>query len=183
MWWRTGKAFMRRYPFSIVFTVLCLVSVANSQQNDRLPRIGSELDRHTIAIAQKQRQICMTSPAQLDPCFEHTYGGVKFTVAYRSDTKKVTYIFTTDDKFRTDDGLKVLDEISVTEQSIRAWPGWQVEAAATSDGWVPVISDFDMKVKLTDGTLLNLPGENGGSSSGKAIIHAFGKHREASPTT
>lgn len=166
---------MRRHLLSII-AVLCSFSAANSQQGDKLPHIGSELDKHTVTLAEKQRQVCMTSPAQLDPCFERTYGGVKFTVAYRNETKKVTYIFTTDEKFRTKDGLKVLDEIPVTEESIREWLGWQVEAAATSDGWVPVISDFDMKVKLTDGTLLNLPGEHEGSSSGKAVIRAFGKH-------
>jgi hypothetical protein len=124
----------------------------------------------------------MTSPAQLDPCFEHTYGGITFTVAFRSETKRVTYIFTTDKKFRTSEGLKILDEIPVTENSVRVWPGWQVEAAPTSDGWVPVISDYEMKVRLSNGTLLNLPGQHDHSSSGNAAILAFANRREPSPS-
>ena len=171
---------MRRVLLLITFVLFALLS-ASSQQSEELPRIGSRLDKSTVAMAEKQRQICATSPSQLDPCFEHRYAGIKFTIAYRSETKEVTYIFTTDEKFRTKDGLKVLDEIAVTEQSILVGPGWQVEAAPGSDGWIPVISDFDMKVKLSDGTLLNLPGETGGSKSGKATIRAFGKRREPSP--
>lgn len=164
--------------FVSVVIVLCVLTPSWSQAPQDLPRIGEKLDRRTVANANKQRLLCATSPAQLDPCFERVYGGVRFTVAYRDETKRVSYIYTVDEDFRTVEGMKVLDQIPVSTDSVRAWPGWLVEAQPTVDGWAPIVSGPDMTVELSDGTLLNIIGEQGGSSRGNAIIRGFGKRRE-----
>ena len=118
----------------------------------------------------------MTNPAQLDPCFERSFDGVRYTVAYSSKTKQVTYLYTKDEKFRTADGLKVGDEISISEENVRAWPGWEIHGPTTIDGWRPLIG-WNGEVKLKDGSVLNLLGKHDGSRSGKATILAFVRGR------
>ena len=121
-------------------------------------------------------KLCMTHPAQIDPCFERFFDGVRYTVAFSRETKRITYLYTEDEKFRTADDLRVGDEIAVSEENVRAWPGWQIHGPTTSDGWRPLIG-WDVEVKLKDGSVLNLRGKHDGSSSGTATILAFVKGR------
>lgn len=108
----------------------------------------------------------MVSSAQVDPCFEHTFAGVRYTVAYNRETQHISYLFTEDDKFKTEDGLKVGDEIAVSRRNC-AWPGWEMPGPTTTDGWRPIVG-WNAEVKLTDGTFFRLGGNHAGRSSGYA---------------
>jgi hypothetical protein len=118
----------------------------------------------------------MTHPAQMDPCFERSFEGVRYTVAYSREMKLITYVYTEDHKFKTADGLKVGDEIAISEQNVRAWPGWEVHGPTTADGWRPLIG-WNGEVKLKDGSALNLWGKHNGSSRGTATILGFVRGR------
>ncbi|MDT8068765.1 MAG: hypothetical protein ROO76_11445 [Terriglobia bacterium] len=127
-----------------------------------------------LKISNDQRRLCMTHPAQLDPCFEHAFDGVLYTVAYDAQSKRVTYIYTKDRSFRTADGLKMGDEIAVSEKTVNAIPYWEIFGPSGSDGWKPIIG-FNGEVKLQDGSVLNLWGKKNGSSTGVATIEGFAK--------
>jgi len=116
----------------------------------------------------------VTHPAQIDPCVERYFDGVRYTVAFSKETKRITYLCTEDEKFRTADGLRVGSEIAVSEEDVRAWPGWEIHGPTTSDGWRPLIG-WNLEVKLKDGSVLKLGGTHDGSSSGTAIVEAFVK--------
>jgi hypothetical protein len=120
--------------------------------------------------------LCITHPAQMDPCFERSFNGVRYTVAYSRESKRITYVYTEDEKFKTTDGLRVGDEIPVSAQNVRAWPGWEIHGPTTADGWRPVIG-WNGEVKLKDGSALNLWGKHDGSSSGVTTILGFVKGR------
>jgi hypothetical protein len=151
--------------------LLILATVSASEQ---LPTIGMKIPNQWSKKAKVK--LCVTHPAQIDPCFERSFGEVRYTLAYSSQTRRVTYLYTEDEHFRTADGLKVGDEIAISEENVRAWPGWQIHGPTTSDGWRPVIGG-DGEVKLNNGSMLNLRGKHDGSGSGTTTILGFVKGR------
>jgi hypothetical protein len=118
----------------------------------------------------------MTHPAQLDPCVERTFDGIKYQIAYSEQTHRVSYVFTCDDKFRTVDGLKVRDSVPVSKQTVRALPGWQIRTPMTSDGWWPIVGYDLPEIKLNDGTVLDLANKDE-EAHGTAKIMGFAKGR------
>jgi hypothetical protein len=163
---------MRKTVLALVFTaVSCIVVFAAS--HEPVPAIGAKIKKEGIKAS--KGQLCMTHPAQLDPCFEHVFDGVQYKVAYNGQTRRVSYLSTSDSKFRTADGLQVGSEFRVTEDKVKAMPGWEVWGPTTSDGWRPIIG-FNAEVKLKDGTLLKL-NTNDGSGEGIAIIQGFSQGR------
>jgi len=124
----------------------------------------------------KQSKLCMTSSAQLDPCVDRVFDGITYQIAYRKATNRVTYVYTSDEKFRTIDGFKVGDSIPVSRDTVWGQPGWLSFAATTRDGWRPVVGYDGLHIKLKDGTVLNLTGTEG-LKSGIAAILGFSKSR------
>jgi hypothetical protein len=120
-------------PFAAGLALLISV-FAFSQQP---PAIGAKFSKKWEVPAEPT--LCMTHPAQMDPCVDRVFGGVKYQVAYSQATHLVSYLYTSDEKFRTMDGLKVGDLIPVTPETVRALPGWQIFAPTTPDGWRPIV--------------------------------------------
>ena len=74
-------------------------------------------------------------------------------------------------------GLKVGDSIPVTPETVRALPGWQIFAPTTPDGWRPIVGYDLPQIKLKDGTLLDLRGNDSSGKTGMAVILGFSKGR------
>jgi hypothetical protein len=83
-------------------------------------------------------------------------------------------MYTSDENFRTIDGLKVGDAIPVSLDTVRGQARWQSYAATTRDGWSPVVGFDGLQIKLKDGTVLDLTGTEG-LKSGIAVILGFSK--------
>jgi hypothetical protein len=164
---------MRKTVLALVFAAVSCIVISASPV-EPAPAIGTKIKKEWTKAG--KGQLCMTHPAQLDPCFEHVFDGVQYKVAYNGQTRRVSYLSTSDSKFRTTDGLQVGSEIRVTEATVHAMPGWVVWGPTTSDGWRPIIGGFNGEVKLKDATLLKLWGQPG-SGEGIAIIQGFSRGR------
>jgi hypothetical protein len=157
----------------ITLTILGCV-VLSGAAPEPMPTIGTKVKKSWKKAS--KGQLCMTHAAQLDPCFDGVFDSVEYKVAYSEQTKRVSYVSTSDKRFRTADGLRVGNEIRVTEENVRAVPGWEIWAPTTSDGWRPIIG-FNAEVNLRDGTLLNIRGKRDGSKEGMATVQAFSRGR------
>jgi len=151
-----------------IFLLLTCASAFSEQP----PKIGAKFNKSWKKG--KQSNLCLTSSAQIDPCVDRVLDGIKYQIAYREETHRVTYVYTSDEKFRTIDGLKVGDSIPVSRDTVRGQPGWQSYAATTRDGWWPVVGYDGLQIELKDGTVLDLTGTQG-LKSGIAVILGFSK--------
>jgi hypothetical protein len=158
-----------RHVVAIAIFLLIPCAGAFSEQP---PNIGAKFNKSWKKG--KQSNLCMTSSAQIDPCVDLVVDGIKYQIAYREETHRVTYVYTSDEKFRTIDGLKVGGSIPVSRETVRGQPGWQSYAATTRDGWCPVVGYDGLQIKLKDGTVLDLTGTEG-LKSGIAVILGFSK--------
>ena len=154
-------------------TLLVLLFAGSSALSEQPPNIGSKFKR---ARKSAEPQLCMTRSAQLDPCVQRKFDGIKYTIAYSEETHRVTYVYTDDETFRTTDGLKVGDSIPVSKETVAGEPGWQSYAPATPDGWLPVVGTDGLRITLKDGTIIDLMGSEG-IKSGTAVILGFSKSR------
>ena len=96
--------------FLAMLLTLAMSAAVCARAPEQVPAIGAKLNKHWLTAG--EHELCMTSPAQLDPCFEQAFEGVRYRVAYSSKSKRVTYLTTSDGKFRTHSGLRVGDEIA-----------------------------------------------------------------------
>ena len=84
---------------------------------------------------------CAATPSQTYACVQNVQiDGVRFTtVGYDSRTRRIKYLFTQDDKFKTSDGLQVNSLISLAENEISSVKGWHTIGPRTRDGWRPIL--------------------------------------------
>jgi len=80
--------------------------------------------------------------SQFDPCIERSVEGARYRIAYEQKTRRITFLYTQDEAFRTADGLRVGSYIEVTREQIHPYPGWYIFGPATRDGWRPVLGLF-----------------------------------------
>lgn len=141
-----------------VASLLLLVTVVGMRAADQNPiPADSSLKLEVGSIVPKKYRgrtdpitVCMTHPAQLDPCFVTKLRGIDFTVAYGKNTHKITYIHTRDLKFTTSDGVKIGGFVDVEESSLHMWPGWEIVGPRTRDGWYPLLG-FNSEVVVMKG--------------------------------
>lgn len=162
--------------FSILLISSPQIANSDSKSGEQIPEIGDQVNSKWVG---RSRELCVTHSAQLDPCFEHSFNGIRFTVAYNDGTKKISYVSTMDQKFMTADALRIGSEIDVSSDTVIAFPGWQIFARPSADGWWPVIGFADT-VKLKDGTVLKLWNKQG-SERGTAVVEAFAKGHYLTP--
>ena len=111
-----------------------------------VPKPGDRLPRSLRALREPGEWV--THPSQTRPFVRLTVKGIDYVVAFDESNGRVTYVSTTDNDFRTIDGLKVGDDIEVGPADILTLPGWEIRLPARKDGWQPVIghelgSSFD----------------------------------------
>lgn len=140
-----------------------------------LPALGDKLSARLLEVGERQRRLCATHPAQLDPCLTSEFDGIKYSIAYDAESKRVTYIETSDRRFRTPIDQKVGDEIPISEKDVLFLPGWIVFGPPTSGDWRPIIGGPDGVVNLKNGDVLKVWGKPNGSSGGLATIEGFAK--------
>jgi hypothetical protein len=115
---------------------LLLVSGFAPQASFKL-EVGAKLDRKYVP--KKLTKQIMTHPGQMRPFIERSVEGVKYVIAFDSESREIKYINTRDPNFRTSDGLRVGSEMPVKRQQLDVYPGWEIRAPVTSDGWYPVV--------------------------------------------
>lgn len=106
-------------------SVLCLVVLLVAPQTAIKLEIGTKLNRKYIP--KKATKLIATHPSQLRPFIERTIDGVKYVIAYDEKTREIKYIHTTDKKFRTVDGLRVLGELSLKREQLEFFQAGKFE--------------------------------------------------------
>jgi len=154
---------------TVAFVLLLTSIVALSEQP---PAIGARFKKKWAAG--KEAVLCLTEPAQLDLCVAQRFDGIDYQIAYREQTHRVSYLYTTDKNFRTADSLKVGDSVPVSQETVVGLPGWQIRAPVTRDGWWPIVG-FDLpQVKLNDGTVLDITHKEK-PAGGMAVVLGFAR--------
>lgn len=153
--------------------ILVLVVTSTTALSKGPPTIGSRFKKRW-AVGQ-ERTLCMTHSGQIDPCVELQIEGIKYQVAYREQTHRVTYLRTSDDKFRTTNGLKIGDSIPISPEAVRAFPGWEIHAPKTPDGWSPIVGYDGSHVKLEDGSELDRTRSKDRNAIAHALVIGFSK--------
>ena len=120
-----------------------------AQEPDIKLEIGSVLKPEFIP--RTTNELCMTHPGQLRPFIRHETNKVNYVIAYDDETRKIKYIKTNDEDFKTTEGLQVGKYIDVTRDKVRAYPGWEVRGPANKEGWHPVIGFLDKVTILREG--------------------------------
>jgi len=144
--------------------------------SEHLPVLGAKLKKKWTAQDPDAGELCLVHSAQMYPCVDLAFDGVRYWIGYDEHTKRVTYIYTDDEKFRTNAGLKVGDVIPVASKTLTVVPSVAVYAATTGDGWRPEVGHgLPGKVKLTDGTELDPMNKDDAKKSGMSKILAFSK--------
>jgi hypothetical protein len=128
---------------SLALFTLLLVAFAVQPRADIKLQIGAKLDRKYIP--KKITEVILTHPAQTRPFIERSIRGVKYIIAFDSQTREIKYINTTDPNFRTANDLRVDGKIPLTRDQLEVIPYWEVRAPMTPDGWYPVVgNDSDL---------------------------------------
>jgi hypothetical protein len=118
-------------------SVILLSVVAPIQQSSIKLEIGARLKKRDVP--RESPNLYMTHPAQTRPYIERNIDGVDYIIAYDEKSRVIKYITTNDEDFRTANGLRVGSYIEVSKEEVIAYPGWEIRAPETSDGWYPII--------------------------------------------
>lgn len=110
-------------------SVLCVFSLCAfaltaapaSAQISHLPALGTPVPAALLSNAKHEKQ-CRTSDHHYDPCIEVDIGKIRYTVAWDTATKAITYLYTDDHDLVTDSGLAVGNSIRVVGDSGQADP-------------------------------------------------------------
>jgi hypothetical protein len=129
--------------------VFLLSIVAPLQQSSIKLEIGAKLKKRDFP--KTSRKLYMTHPAQMRPYIEKNIDGVDYIIAYDEKSRVIKYITTNDEDFRTANGLRVGSYIEVSKEEVIAYPGWEIRAPQTSDGWYPIIGFVDEITISIDG--------------------------------
>jgi hypothetical protein len=138
-----------------------------------LPEIGSKLSKKDIPA--DPTELWMTHPVQMRPFITRTIDDVKYVIAYDEEMRRVRYITTSDSNFKTRNGLSIGQFVEVSPSQISAFPGWEVHAPLTKDGWIPVIGFLNRVTILSDGFEKTLDVKELGEERVKCKATAFMK--------
>ncbi len=122
--------------FLVLFVALIpLLAVAQTD-------VGMELP--SALIPKKNHNQCAATPSQFYPCLQNvTIDGVRYAVVgYDQHTRRVKYLSTHDESFRTKDGLRVGAVTELSEDELVLVTGWNIIGPRTPDGWRPIYGSF-----------------------------------------
>jgi hypothetical protein len=121
----------------LFLTLICAVTLATIvvAQSDLKLKIGAKLPHKYLPREDEEERRIATNTSQSRPFIEKAIAGVKYTIAYDEQTRKIRYIHTLDRAFRTKNGLHVGSNIEVTREEIHSFGGWYTFAGTTPDGW------------------------------------------------
>ncbi|MFN0109256.1 MAG: hypothetical protein ACKVZH_10425 [Blastocatellia bacterium] len=138
--WPWGQLMYLKSLFLVVFGITALSSTVSAQCKFDL-KIGAKIPAKCLPKKSEERKYIATHPSQLRPFIEQKVDGVKYTVAFDEETRRIKYIHTVDRAFRTVNGLQVLSRIEVTKEQITGgFGGWYTFAGQTPDGWDIIVA-------------------------------------------
>lgn len=117
-------------------------------------------DRLTGTQISKNKNVeCAATPSQTYPCVQGmTDKGIVFSiVGYDAKTKRIKYLYTIDEHFRTKEGLKVGDWIEVSEDQLIPVTGGFIYGPKTKEGWHIIVGrtlGITEQVQFQDGTVI-----------------------------
>jgi hypothetical protein len=105
-------------PFAtaLLLSALAWTATPAGAQISHLPALGAPVPPALLTSAKHEKQ-CRTSESHFDPCSEITIGQIRYTVAWDSASKDVTYLFTEDHDLVTDTGLAIGNSIRIVGDS------------------------------------------------------------------
>jgi len=123
------------------------------------PDVGSRLP--TAMIPKNNTTQCAATPSQSYPCIlEVEIRGIRFTtVGYDSRTRRIRYLATQDEKFKTADDLHVHGIVSLFENEIFSLEGQAIVRRKTKDGWRPILEGSPLDgnvIRSADGAAVDL---------------------------
>ncbi len=116
---------------SILFPTFCLC-----QPNLKL-EVGYKINKKFLS--DHNNNVILTHPAQYRHYFEIMIDSIKYTIAYDKENLEIKYIYKNDKKFKTPHRLKIGKKISLKKDEILIYPGWNIYAKISDDGWYPII--------------------------------------------
>jgi hypothetical protein len=158
---------MRRLATIVAF-VFFAATISVAQSTIRL-EIGRKLPNVYVT---KKEGLTSTAASQLRPFIKVLIKGIHYKIAYEERTRRIKYIYTNDENFRTLDGAKVDDDLSFTVDELDIHPYWEIRGPKTSDGWYPVIAHdepmlggaFIQKLKKGERATMSINGFSKGSN-------------------
>lgn len=140
---------------SVILVAICVVllSATGFAQCKVDLKIGSKIPAKCLPNKNKSRSYIATAPSQMRPSFELKIDGIKYTIAFDEETRKIKFIHTLDRAFRTVNGLQPGSQVKVTQEQLSGgFGGWYTFAGQTPDGWDIIVgtpSTDDWKEKET----------------------------------
>jgi|SRR6185437_3767410 hypothetical protein len=152
----------RLAPFGFVaFGAFCALVPAEAWIKRRFGQadVGARLP--TAMIPKNNTNQCAATPSQSYPCIlDVEIGGIRFnTVGYDSRTRRIRYLATGDEKFKTDDDLHVHGMITLFENEIFSLEGRAIVRLKTKDGWRPILEGSLLDgyvIRSADGVAVDL---------------------------
>ena len=128
----------------------------------------------SATVPKNNTNVCAATLSQTYPCIQNVeIGGVRFTVVgYDLHTRRIRYLNTRDEDFRTADGLHVGGLIDLAENEIFSVPGWLIFGPRTKDGWRPILGSFlnGNFIRSADGEAVDLTKPAAGRSHRFKIV-------------
>lgn len=126
-----------------LFLFTSVTSIAVRAQNEIKLEINSKLP---AKYAKESKGLTFTAASQMFPFVEITIREVDYVIAFDRESRKIKYIFTDDEDFQSDNGLRVDQEITFKWAEIDVLGYFQLRGPKDKNGWQPVIggsSAFD----------------------------------------
>jgi hypothetical protein len=126
------RVFLKRALVLFLAMLNAVFAAAQADVGTRLP---------SGAVPKNNKNLCAATPSQTYPCLlDAEFGGVRFTVVgYEPHTRRIRYLATQDENFRTADGLRVGGLIDLAENEIFSMAGWHTMGPQSKDGWRPIL--------------------------------------------
>ena len=130
--------------------------------NDIRLEIGFELPTKYTKCNKKENKDCKkqlfrTYANKYEPFLRKEIDNVEYVIGYNEKSNQITFINTSDLRFRTKKGLKVGSELELTKDQVHKIPEWEIYAPTDEEGWKPVIG-YDEPEVLINGEII-FPGD------------------------
>jgi hypothetical protein len=118
---------------------IAFTPVASAQSDIKL-EINAKLPRSYVPRRIKEGLVTGPNSTPARPFIRKTIGGIAYYIAFEEKTRKIKYIQTHDENFRTENDLRPGSVITVTRDQLTIGPWWwYILAPTTPDGWLPVL--------------------------------------------
>lgn len=136
---------MKKSPaafFVAVFIGVVMLFTMAAGAQPTLPALETPVP-DAVSHATREPMRCLTAEAHYDPCAPVTIANVHYVIAWDQDSHRVSYIFTADPAFRTQNNLAVGRQSRVLRSRLLPYKRWQIDAHDASSGWFPVVATLD----------------------------------------